>query len=64
MNSFSHEIFQISRSDTGGLTCPDGVSHTAARTIRDYAASIGAGLQKYLLVSETAVLLSYFDDLN
>ncbi|PXW51520.1 hypothetical protein DFO55_11892 [Grimontella sp. AG753] len=32
--------------------------------MRDYAAAIGAGLPKYLLAPEIAILLSYFDDLN
>lgn len=64
LSSFPREIFQISRSNAGGLTRPGGLSLDAARAMRDYAAAIGAGLPKYLLAPEIAVLLSYFDDLN
>lgn len=34
------------------------------RSMRDYAAQLGAGLPKYLLAPEVAVLLSYFDGLT
>lgn len=40
------------------------VSLDTARAMRDYAAQLGAGLPKYLLAPEIAVLLSYIDDLN
>ena len=36
----------------------------AARTMRDYAAHLGADLPKYLLAPEVSVLLSYIDDLT
>ncbi|MFW0961197.1 tyrosine-type recombinase/integrase [Cronobacter sakazakii] len=50
-------------------TMPSGmrqepVSLDTARAMRDYAAQLGAGLPKYLLAPEIAVLLSYIDDLN
>jgi integrase len=32
--------------------------------MRDHATQLGAGLPKYLLAPEVAVLLSYFDDLT
>lgn len=60
MSLIAHEMNQISRSDAwnGYLSLAD------ARSLRDLAASLGAGLPKYLLAPEVAVLLSYFDDLR
>lgn len=60
LSNLPAEIFQISRSDA--WTTP--VSLDAARTMRDLAAQLGAGLPKYLLAPEVAVLLSYIDDLT
>lgn len=47
-------------------TVPAGgsLSLEAARTMRDYAAHLGAGLPKYLLAPEISLLLSYIDDLT
>lgn len=36
----------------------------AARTMRDYAAHLGAGLPKYLVMPEAGLVLSYIDDLT
>lgn len=58
MSNLPAEIFQISRSVAGSW------SLDAARTMRDYAAHLGAGLPKYLLAPEVALLLSYIDDLT
>ncbi|EBI4219293.1 resolvase, partial [Salmonella enterica] len=60
MSHLPAEIFQISRSDA--WTTP--VSLDAARKMRDLAAQLGAGLPKYLLAPEVAVLLSCIDDLT
>lgn len=60
LSNLPAEVFQISRSDA--WTTP--VSLDAARTMRDLAAQLGAGLPKYLLAPEVAVLLSYIDDLT
>lgn len=64
LSTLPREFFQISRSDAAGLPHPARMSFATARAMRDYAAAIGAGLPKYLLAPEIAVLLSYFDDLN
>lgn len=53
-------IFQNSHSNAWAMP----VSLDAARTMRDLAAHLGAGLPKYLLAPEVAVLLSYIDDLT
>ncbi|RDL22034.1 phage integrase family protein [Serratia fonticola] len=56
------ELLQNSCSDTSqglGYLLLDIV-----RSMRDYAAQLGAGLPKYLLAPEVAVLLSYFDGLT
>ncbi|EIO8946316.1 tyrosine-type recombinase/integrase [Salmonella enterica] len=58
MSNLPAEIFQISCSVAGSW------SLDAARTMRDYAAHLGAGLPKYLLAPEVALLLSYIDDLT
>lgn len=53
-------IFQNPHSNAWAMP----VSLDAARTMRDLAAHLGAGLPKYLLAPEVAVLLSYIDDLT
>jgi hypothetical protein len=40
------------------------MSLETTRAMRDHAAQMGAGMPKYLLAPEVAVLLSYIDDLN
>ncbi len=56
--------FQISRSVTVPGNVAGSWSLDAARTMRDYAAHLGAGLPKYLLAPEVGLLLSYIDDLT
>lgn len=64
LSNLPREILQNSRSDAWNLTSTACMSPEAARTMRDYAAQLGAGMPKYLLAPEVAVLLSYIDDLN
>lgn len=45
-------------------TSPRGRGTCRLISSRDHAAQLGAGLLKYLLTPEVAVLLSYFDDLT
>lgn len=62
LGSFPREILQNSHSVTSHAQ--PGVSLSAARSMRDYAAQLGAGLPKYLLAQEVIALLSCFEDLS
>ncbi len=62
MSTLPREMFQISRSVTGNEPERSYFSLEKARTMRDYAAQLGARMPKYLLYPEVAVLLSYFDN--
>lgn len=62
MSHLPREFLQNSRSDT--YQGQGYLSLEAVRSMRDHAAQLGAGLPKYLLAPEVAVLLSYFDDLT
>lgn len=64
MSNLPREFVQNSRSDAGAFSAPGYVPLDTARSMRDYAAQLGAGMPKYLLAPEVAVLLSYFDDLT
>lgn len=56
--------YQISHSATVPVSNGGSWSLDTARTMRDYAAHLGAGLPKYLLAPEVGLLLSYIDDLT
>lgn len=64
LSHLPREIFQISRSDAWNLNNSAPVSLESARAMRDHAARLGAGMPKYLLAPEVAVLLSCIDDLT
>lgn len=62
MSHLPREIFQNPRSDA---RLENGyLSLEIARSMRDHAARLGAGMPKYLLAPEVAVLLSCIDDLT
>ncbi|ECO4312769.1 tyrosine-type recombinase/integrase [Salmonella enterica] len=57
-------ILQNSHSAAAPVMVAGGWSLDAARTMRDFAAQLGAGMPRYLLAPEVSLLLSYIDDLT